>query len=281
MKLGRRITNSIGRIHEGMLMSSLRQTVESLVQERDDFVIEAPDQWAQGRTLYGGMTAALSYSAIKRALGDLGLLRSAQFTFVGPASGRLRLRSNLLRRGRFSAIVNADCWNEEGMAARSIFVFGDARESQVAHDFTPKVDVPPPESCEPFHKTTKPLKGFLSKFEFRLASGARLFEPNERPEFAIWARFRDIDGCDPVTALLALADALPCAAMVSFPKPAAVSTMTWSVDLHQPLVGSDGWHLLWSVSESTAEGYSLQDMRVYDQDGAPLASGRQVVAIFI
>ncbi len=262
-------------------MSSLYQTVESLVQEGEDYVIEAPEEWAQGRTLYGGMTAALSYSAIRRAHDDLGSLRSAQLTFVGPSSGRLRLRATVLRRGRSSAIVNADCRNDEGMAARSIFVFGEPRESQVAHKFTPKLDVPPPESCEPFHKTTKPLKGFLSKFEYRLAAGARLFEPNERPEFAIWTRFRDADEGDEVAALLAVADALPCASMVSFPKPAAVSTMTWSLDLHQPLAQGEGWYLVWSSSESAAEGYSLQNMRVYTQAGEPLASGRQVVAIFI
>ncbi len=59
-------------------MSALRQTVDSLVQEGDSYVIEAPEEWAQGRTLYGGMTAALSYAAAQRAHSDLRLLRSAQ-----------------------------------------------------------------------------------------------------------------------------------------------------------------------------------------------------------
>jgi acyl-CoA thioesterase len=262
-------------------MTSLQQTCASLRQDDGDHVIAAPEAWMQGRTLYGGITAALAYSAARDDCGDLGPLRSAQFTFVGPATGELRFRPALLRRGRSSAIVGVDCHNADGITTRGVFVFGGARASVVAHDLTPRVDVPPPEACERFHKTSKPLPGFLANFEFRLAGGARLFEPDKRPELIVWVRFVEGGGDDRIASLLAVADALPGAAMVSFPKPAPISTMTWGVDLHQPLVGVDGWHLVCSTSESAADGYSLQTMRVYNQAGEPLLSGRQVVALFI
>ncbi|CAN5310329.1 thioesterase family protein [soil metagenome] len=262
-------------------MPSLGETLSTLVAEGDDFCIEAPEDWAQGRTLFGGMTAALSYTALTRALGDLGPLRSAQFTFVGPASGRLNFRSTLLRRGRSSAIVGVDCSNGEGPAARSTFVFGGARESEIVHDFTPVMHVPTPDECEPFHKTGKPPTGFHANFEFRLAAGSRLFTQASKPEFAVWVRLREPDAVDPVAALLALADALPCAAMTAFSKPAAISTITWSTDFHAPLNIGSGWHLIWSSSESAADGYSLQDMRIYDAQLKPMLSSRQVVAVFI
>lgn len=166
-------------------MPSLHQTLSSLVQDGDDYVFQAPEEWAQGRTLYGGITAALCYTVVQRAHGDLGPLRSAQFTFVGPAAGQLRLRPTLLRRGRSSAIVGTESWTGEGAATRATFVFGGARDSAVVHDFAPRMDGAPPEQCEPFHKTTKTLKGFLGRFEFRLAAGARLFDPEVRPEFAV------------------------------------------------------------------------------------------------
>lgn len=271
-------------------MSSLHDTIatlspHSLPDDAVEYRIEAPELWAQGRTLFGGMTAALSHAAIARGFGDLGLLRNAQFTFVGPATGQLSFRPALLRRGRSSAIVAVDCWNEEGLAARSTFSFAGPRESVVAHDHSPRMDVPPPEGCEPFHRTTKPLKGFLAQFEFRFAAGSRLFEPGGHPEFAVWVRFRDGAGEDRITALLALADALPCASMAHFSKPAPVSTLTWSADFHQPLAEGDaaasaGWHLVWSSSEVAADGYSIQNMRVFSANGAPLLSARQVVAIF-
>ncbi|HEX7856477.1 MAG TPA: thioesterase family protein [Sphingobium sp.] len=261
-------------------MSSLHETIAMLAQDGEDYRIEAPELWAQGRTLFGGMTAALSHGAIGRAYGDLGPLRSAQFSFIGPASGQLRFRPELLRRGRSSAVVGVDCWNEEGLAARSTFFFGAARESAVTHDYMKRLDVPPPEECEPFTRTSKPLTGFLARFETRLAAGSRILQPGNKPEFAVWARLRDGEGGDPVTALLAFADCLPCAAWVDFPKPAPVSTMSWTVDFHHPLPPSRGWHLIWSSSEAAAEGYSLQDMRVYNAAGEPLIAARQAVAIF-
>lgn len=258
---------------------SLRDALEGLVEEDGAYAIDAPEQWSQGRTLYGGMTAALSYEAVRRALPDISHLRSAQFAFIGPASGRLRLTPEVLRRGRSATIVGVDCRNELGLAARSIFTFGAPRESRVRHDLAPMPDVPPPEDCEPFHKRGKP-RGFIQNFELRLASGSRIFDGATNPEFAVWVRLIDEAGVDPMTNLLALADSLPPAAMVVFPEPAMISTMTWSIDLHQPLIG-DGWRLLSAASEQTADGYSLQNMALWSQSGERLVVGRQAVAIFI
>ena len=261
-------------------MASLRSTIESLAQEGEDYVIDAPEEWAQGRTLYGGMSAALAYAAVRRAHGDVGPLRSAQFALIGPSTGRLRFRTQVLRQGRSSTVIGADCFNAAGISTRATFVFGAARESVVAHQFVRAPAVPPPDACERFHQTEKKLPGFLGQFEFRLAAGARLFETEKKPEFAVWTRFADPDEGDPVTALLAIADALPCAAMANFPKPAPLSTMTWSVDVKQPLAAHTPWRLITSSSESAADGYSLQAMQVFNEAGELLALARQVVAIF-
>jgi len=262
-------------------MSSFSEVLGGLTEDRGEYSVCPPVEWSQGRTLFGGMTAALSYRAVVEALGDLGTLRSAQFAFIGPATGMLRFRPALLRRGRSAAVASADCWTDDGIAARATFTFGLARPSEIVHDFTPQATVPPPETCHPFHKTNKPLGGFLDRFEFRLASGARLFETDKRPEFAVWTRLRDGEGADPVATLLAVGDALPGAAMVRFPKLAPISTMTWSVDFYQSAREATGWYLVCSSSEAAGDGYSLQTMRVYDEHGHPLAVARQVVALFL
>lgn len=263
-------------------MSSLRAVVETLMPEGDGFVIEAPADWSQGRTLYGGITAALAFEAVKRTHGELAPLRSAQFTFVGPASGRLRFTSSLLRRGRSSALIAADCVSEEGTAARAVFVFGGVRESKVAHNFLPMPKVPAPDEVSSFRKeggATRP--GFWNNFETRLAAGSRPFDQSaERPEFVTWTRFLDTGGADPTTALLAIADCLPPAAMVHFPQPAPISTMTWTVDVAHVPQSLEGWHLLWASSEQAGEGYSLQNMAMWSEAGDLIAAGRQTVAIF-
>lgn len=263
-------------------MSSLRAVVETLAPDGDAFVIAAPEDWGQGRTLYGGMTAALAYEAAKRGLGDLGPLRSAQFSFVGPASGRLRLRSTLLRRGRSSAVVSGECLNDEGVAARALFVFGAARESKVAHDYLAMPRVSALAESRPFRKEgAAASRGFWNNFETRLAAGGRLFDATAaRPEFTVWTRFLDTGGADPVTALLAVADCLPPAAMVHFPAPAPISTMTWTVDVLRQPASAEGWHLLHACSEHAGDGYSMQAMTLWNEAGEALAVGRQTVAIF-
>jgi acyl-CoA thioesterase len=263
-------------------MSSLRAVVETLVPDQDGFAVEAPLEWSQGRTLYGGITAALAYEAVRRAHDELPPLRSAQFTFVGPASGRLRFASSLLRRGRSSTLIGADCLSEEGTAARALFVFGAARESKVTHNFLPMPKVAAPSELGSFRKEGAAApRGFWNNFETRLASGARLFDPTaERPEFTTWTRFLDTGGADPTTALLAIADCLPPAAMVLFPQPAPISTMTWTVDVAHVPRSFDGWHLLWASSEQASEGYSLQNMTMWSESGELIATGRQTVAIF-
>lgn len=261
-------------------MTSLAEVLGSLVADAGGWRIDAPEAWAQGRTLYGGINAALTYAALVRTHGVQPPIRSAQFAFVGPAADTLHFRSDVLRQGKSSATFASECRNADGIAARGSFVFGAGRESAVTHDFAPRLDVPGPEDCPRFHKTEKPLPGFLGRFEFRLAAGARLFEPAQKPEFAVWVRLVGGDHEDPVANLLAIADALPCAAMASFPKPAAVSTVTWGIDFHQPAPAAGGWHLIRSISEQAAEGYSLQEMRVFNRDGEALASARQLVAIF-
>lgn len=263
-------------------MSSLRAAVEMLTPEGDGFVIDAPEDWAQGRTLYGGMTAALAYEAVRRAHDAMPPLRAAQFTFVGPAAGRLRFSSALLRRGRSSAIVAAECANEEGPAARATFVFGAPRASKVVHDNLPMPQVAPPSTGAPFRKEGEGVRpGFWNNFETRLACGGRLYDTSAPlPEFATWTRFLDAGDADATTALLAIADCLPPAAMVHFPQPAPISTMTWSIDLLRAPPAPEGWFLLASSSEHAADGYSLQRMTLWSEAGACLAVGRQAVAIF-
>lgn len=261
-------------------MSSLRDLLEGVAHDDGVTTVEAPAAWSQGRTLYGGLTAAFCARAATLAVTDLPPLRSAQIAFIGPASGRLELRTATLRRGRASTFVGVDCAGETGLAARALFAYGDERSSEVAHDRVEAPAVPRPETCDPFFPDGAGPAGFFQNFEMRLAGGARPFTGAAPAEMLVWVRYREGSDVDPVAALLALADSLPPAAMINFSRPAAISTMTWSIDLFHPIIVGD-WRLVVSASEQARAGYSLQSMSVWDTAGKRLAAGRQTVAIFI
>jgi acyl-CoA thioesterase len=256
---------------------SLRAALDGLTEAGGAFAVEAPEGWTQGRTLYGGMTAALCAEAARRGFPDLPPLRSAQFAFTGAAAGRLRFEPALIRQGRSSSFVAVDGFAEAGQVVRALFAHGAGRDSRIAHDSAARPPVRPPADCEPFFEGSR--GGFFQNFEMRLAAGGRPVSPGVAPTFTVWVRHLDDAGVDPAVSLLALADSLPPAAMVAFPAPAPISTVTWSVDLLQPIPAGE-WRLLASDSEQAAEGYSLQAMSLWSSDGRRLAVGRQTVAIF-
>ena len=149
-------------------MTSLRQIVDGMAAGDGYLTLEAPAAWSQGRTLYGGMTAALCFEAARRLAPDIPL-RSAHLLFAGPAGGMLTLRARLLRAGRSSAAIGVTCSSGAGEAALATFAFGSERDSRVdiAAPFRPVPDWAP-EGCPLFLERTG---GFHDRFELRLAGG--------------------------------------------------------------------------------------------------------------
>lgn len=261
-------------------MPNLASVLGSLSEDDGAYFTEAPQGWAQGRALFGGIVAALCAQTARLSVADLPPLRSAQVTFAGPAQGRLGFRADLLRRGRTTTVVSVDCTGDDKFAARSVFTYGAARESRVHHDLTECPAVSAPQDCKLFFPQGNTPPGFFPNFEMRLAEGARPLSGANMPQFTVWVRHAEEGGVDPTIALVALADSLPPAAMVQFPAMAPISTMSWSIDFFQP-IRSRGWHLLRSTSEQAADGYSLQSMSLWDAEGKRIAAGRQAVALFV
>lgn len=258
------------------MMARLADALVALTTRGDLHIIEAPEAWTQGRTLYGGMNAALCFEAAKRQPVIQAPLRSAQFVFIGPASGELTFRTDVLRTGRSSTVAAVDCSSGAGLASRATFVFGADRSSFAQNTTVLPSRLPPAEDCPVFIERTG---GFHDNFELRLAGGSPLFSGG-CPSFTVWVRFRDAPDVDATTALLALADALPPAAMAGFETFAPISTATWTVDVANVPSSMDGWHLLHSESDHSANGYSMQTMQLWSGSGSLLATGRQAVAIF-
>ena len=83
-----------------------------------------PDTWMQGRTAYGGLSAALALEAAIRSQPDLPPLRSAQIAFVGPLAGEVTVETRLLRRGRRPSLETKGIftlstnWGAQGGAGR-------------------------------------------------------------------------------------------------------------------------------------------------------------------
>jgi len=249
-------------------------------QQEDNHSIVLPDDWLQGRTAYGGLSAALCLEATKRSHENLPPLRSAQFCFIGPATGTLNISADVLRRGKSTVIVGSDLTGDSGLALRSTFCFGAGRASSHEHQALAMPNVPKPDEC-PDYYVWPDRPNFMRHFDGRLAAGAMPRTPGAKPEMTVWLRHRDTGDEANFVRVLALADALPPPSLVLSKEFIQISTMTSAIEFldDKPLT-STGWWLVQAIADTSREGYSSQSIVIWSPDGKPVLTSRQNVAIF-
>ncbi len=270
-----------------MTATTFANLMASVAASDGGYQVVLPPDWLQGRTAFGGLTAALCWEAANRDSDDLPPLRSAQFAFVGPAGGTLRIAPQLLRRGKSSAFYGVDLFGDDQLAARATLCFGASRESAIDISDYPAPDVPHWDECEGFFRPVGDAPAnpqhFSQHFESRMAGGARPLTPGAKPEYLIWLRHADDDLPTNLSPLIALGDALPPAAIVAAPperKP--ISTMTWSVEIMDDAPQSaSGWWLIRSTAKTAQNGYSAQEMAMWNDKGQPVMMMSQTVAVFM
>ena len=255
------------------------ELIASMSLDGDALSGSIPENWLQGRTTYGGLSAALCLEAVLKAHPDLPPLRSAQISFLGPVGGAVRMKPQVLRRGKNVAFVGADLHAGSGLATRAVFAFGAARESALAADFVPARSFPPPETLRAPRREGAPP--FAMEFDVRFLAGGKPFSGSKDCDVFLWVRHRD-DEARSAVALLALGDMPPPALFPMFPTFGPISTVTWGLNfLVDPASVGGGWFLMESRAENAADGYTSQDMFVWTPEGRCVAAGRQAVAVFL
>jgi Thioesterase-like superfamily len=226
--------------------------------------------WIVGRTI--------CVERATRSIPDLSPLRSAQFNFIEPLAGELRIGASVLRRVKSVTFVAADISGEHGVTVRATLCFGAARPSAFNYGRLPPPRVRSPETCERFFPGESPY-AFTQHFDARLADGNAPFSGAKTPEFTTWLRHHDRDAPDSVATLLVLADMPPSAAELPS-HPLAVSTLTWTTDIVTEFpLRDDGWRLV-DWADTVTEGYSSQAINIWNREGKPLLVSRQCVAVF-
>lgn len=236
------------------------------------------ESWMQGRTLYGGASALLAYTAAIRAFPDLPPLRAAQIAFVAPVGKTIELRREIVRRGRNVAQVRSEIWCEGQCALTAFWLFGAGREANARHEAAAVTHMPPPpEESEP--ATTGFVPAFIAdNFELRRAQEQR--GPGE-PVVRRWARLSERGALDPISELILVGDVLPPGAMRAMKRPGPISSINWSFNLLDTAPGTrDGWWLSENSSSHADDGYSSERLRHWNSDGKQVLDGMQSVAIF-
>ncbi len=246
-------------------------------QDAKSHHISIPSHWHQGRTAYGGLSAALAYHAAKLAAPDLPPLLSAQIAFAGPLSGDVVISAEILRRGKNSAFIKAQIAKGDEVGLSCTFVFMSKRESSIEHHgLRPPIFPPIPKEGE---TRSGPPEFFTSNLDY---PEKRLVLGGEEPTLANWHRLKASNDIDPAAELLCIGDALPPSAMAMMKEPGMVSSINWQTNfLTDAPKTKDGWWYLESHTHHAAHGSSSQYMTVWNSEGQPVMTGMQAVALFI
>ena len=266
--------------------TTFAQVLDSLRPDGDrGFHVRVPDDWSQGRTVFGGMQAALATRAMRGVMtGDRGLpLRSLQATFVGPLPGNadVHLRAEQLRVGGAATQARCDLLHDGKVACTTVAVFGAARPSQVSLEIPrPVVDVDPAALLD-LPQVPGLTPAFLCHFQHRWGVGAPPYSGSLDPRTAIFVKLRDRD-CTPEDALIALADSIPPPALSMLSTPAPASSLNWTLELlgDPGELARDDWALIGTEVRAAGDGYLSQTSVLWGPSGHAFSVSHQTVAIF-
>lgn len=236
------------------------------------------DDWLQGRTLYGGASALVAYTAAIRAIPDLPPLRSAQIAFVAPIGADVTTRVEIIRQGRNVVQVRSELLVDGAVGLTAFFLFGTEREPNALHP-APKVEPWPgtPEEND-MAMSSKGPNFIRSNFEIRRAQDT---QGPGNPVVRRWVRLNQDAGIDPVSQLVLIGDTLPPGAMRAMQRQGPISSINWSFNVLDPKAATrDGWWLAETASDHADHGYSSERLRLWNTDGDLVLVGQQAVAVF-
>ena len=264
-------------------MSGFNDIAASMSKAGEGYRGTIAENWRQGRTAYGGLTAGLSLVAAQKQFPDLPPFRSATINFIGPVSGDPIFTSRLLRQGRNVTSIETEGRVDDKVISSCTFIFAGLRESSVAVDcLAPKA--PEPDKCEPFTPSGAEafVPAFFNRFETKLIEGSRPMSGADKGYIRTWSRHADPASREGIASLLTLGDVLPPSASPLFKQMGAISSINWifTVLTDEPKTKDGWWHVETDLT-AAAGGYSSQVMRIWNTEGQLVAEGMQCVAIFM
>lgn len=258
------------------------RVIQPTAQRADALVFTITEDWLQGRSTFGGLQAALALVAMRRLTGVTAPLRVLQTTFVAPVGGgEVTVRATTLRAGKSVTHVEARLVQGEETLCLVVGVFGAARPSSIAITLEAREAPAGPEGLKdlPFFKGIAP--NFIQHFAMRWAAGGWPFSGSTESATRIWFKHRGPTGDDPEVALVALTDAIPSPAASMFKTPAPASSLTWTLELLEPVppLGDHFWRIDSDI-HAAKDGYVAQTAILHTPENRPLALSRQSAVVF-
>ncbi len=243
-----------------------------------------PKTWGQGRTAFGGISAAMLYTAVKQQVTNNSVLRSITTNFVGPLSLEtpFSIEVTLLRSGKNVSHYTAHAIQDGKNCVFSQACFGVARQSGIRVDTNDLHNMPLPNKAKFIPQIPKVTPKFLRYFDLAIEEGGIPFTRKKDSHYHGFMRFKQPPRQITDAHIITMIDAWPPTLLQMMKLPAPASTVSWNLEFihpHKPVSPSD-WFAYKAHTRQAADGYGHTEATIWDKDNEVIAISRQTVAVF-
>lgn len=258
-----------------------------LINDSDDLSqlqLTVPDNWAQGRTVFGGLSAGMLYQVLKNIVPGERVLRSATFNFVGPLNvdSPFGFSWQVLREGKSATQISANIIQDDKISLTVLACFAQERKSKVIVDATSNTLPEPPQKAKFIPQIPGVTPKFLRHIDLSISEGKTPFTGSKNSTYKGWMRLKKMPRAFTDAHALTLIDAWPPTILQMPLGPAPASTMSWNVEFihpHRPLVPGE-WLSYQAHTVQAGGGYGHAEAQIHNDAGELIAISRQLIAIF-
>jgi acyl-CoA thioesterase len=242
-----------------------------------------PANWCQGRTAFGGLSAAMLYVAMKNRIGNERDILSLTTNFVGPliADEPFDITVEVLCEGKSASQVEARAIQNGKVCVIALGSFAIRRSSNITVHNHAKCLLNPVDDNKlmPYIEGITPA--FFQHMNFNIKRGEMPFTASANNELAGWMRLKELPDKLTIAHILALTDAWPPTPLQMYNQPAPASSMSWYIEFlpHQPLE-HNAWLAFEAFTHQASDSYAFEEANIYSQAGELVAMSRQTVALF-
>lgn len=264
---------------DGAAVTPWSRLFETLRTQPGGATVEVTPDWLQGRTVFGGLQAAIALRAMRTHVPDVPL-RTLQGTFLAPVPrGRVTAQARVLRTGKSATHVEARIVDGESTLALLVGVFGSARPSTVV--VRPRPSMQGDSKAIEFPYIPGLTPAFTQHFKVRWLRGMPPYTSDTGTDNVLEVGMRD-EGAVTEGHVLAIADFIPPIALSHLKTPAPGSTLTWMLEMltaRLDALGLERWRIDASLA-SAQDGYTSQSVMVWGPHGEAVATSRQSMVVF-
>lgn len=257
--------------------------IKQAINLSDEETFSISSKWSQGRTVFGGLSAALLFAVTQAKVSSERVVRSFSCNFIGPlfVDEECKLKVDVLREGKNVSVLQSSIIQGNNICVQAQIVFGAARQSKLSVNNTESHGMSLPKKPSFLPNIPKMTPKALKHFEMAIVEG-KPFTGSKDTTVSGWMRFKKASEQITNAHLIALIDAWPPTLLQQLRLPAPASTMTWTVNFIRPIsVDSENtWFAYKAKTKCFSDGYGISDANIWDVQGHLIATSNQIFTIF-